>query len=584
MTMKTELIREATEKGLYRPEFEHDSCGVGFVANIKGLRSHAIVEQALQVLANLEHRGACGCDPLTSDGSGILFQVPFRFFGEESQKLGFKLPRPGQYGVGMFFLPQDEDKREHCEQLIERSIRKQGQTLIGWRDVPTDEAKAGPLARESMPVIRQVFVGGDHEVEDDETLERRLYVVRKRIEQLAREQGLSGPGGMYVCSFSSRTIVYKGLLLPEQMTQFFHDLKDPRVESALAVVHSRFSTNTFPSWERSHPYRLIAHNGEINTLRGNVNWMHAREKALESPLFGNDVDRLLPIIDENGSDSAMFDNALEFLVQTGRELPHAMMMMVPEAWQKHESMSEEERAFYRYHACLMEPWDGPASLAFTDGRVIGACLDRNGLRPSRYYVTHDDHVIMASEAGVLPVDPKNVKFKNRLQPGRMFLVDTEAGRIIEDHELKQRMASRKPYSNWIKEQLITLETLKAPVEKRESLPPPLTPEGRMRDLQMFGYSMEDLDVLMAPMAQSGEEAIGSMGNDTPLAVLSDRPQLLFAYFKQLFAQVTNPPIDPIREQLVMSLVSFVGPKPNLLDINNINPPLRLEVEQPILTA
>jgi glutamate synthase domain-containing protein 2/glutamate synthase domain-containing protein 1/glutamate synthase domain-containing protein 3 len=582
MADKTKLIREATEKGLYRPEMEHDACGVGFVANIKGLRSHAIVEQALQVLANLEHRGACGCDPLTSDGSGILFQVPFRFLSEETAKLGFKLPRPGQYGVGMFFLPQDEDKREHCEQLIERSVRKQGQTLIGWRDVPTDESKAGPLARESMPVIRQVFVAGDHEVEDDLELERRLYVVRKRIEQMAREQGLSGPGGMYVCSFSSRTIIYKGLLLPEQMTQFFADLKDPRVESALAVVHSRFSTNTFPSWERSHPYRLIAHNGEINTLRGNVNWMHAREKALESPLFGNDVDRLLPIIDENGSDSAMFDNALEFLVQTGRELPHAMMMMIPEAWQKHESMSEEERAFYRYHACLMEPWDGPASIAFTDGRVIGACLDRNGLRPSRYYVTHDDHVIMASEAGVLPVDPKNVKFKNRLQPGRMFLVDTEAGRIIEDHELKAGMAARKPYSAWIKQNLLTLEDLKPAVDKRDSLLPPPSPERRMRDLQMYGYSMEDLDVLMAPMAQNGEEATGSMGNDTPLAVLSDRPQLLFQYFKQLFAQVTNPPIDPIREELVMSLKTYLGEQRNLFGETPEHCRL-LELDHPVLT-
>ena len=348
-------------------------------------------------------------------------------------------------------------------------------------------------------------------------------------------------------------------------------------------MHSRFSTNTFPSWERSHPYRLIAHNGEINTLRGNVNWMHAREKALESPLFGNDVDRLLPIIDENGSDSAMFDNALEFLVQTGRELPHAMMMMIPEAWQKHESMSEEERAFYRYHACMMEPWDGPASIAFTDGRVIGACLDRNGLRPSRYYVTHDDMVIMASEAGVLPIDPKNVKYKNRLQPGRMFLVDTEAGRIIDDHELKQRMAARKPYALWIKENLLTLEDIKASTSiTRDSMLPPPTPERRMRDLQVHGYSMEDLDVLIAPMAENGEEAIGSMGNDTPLAVLSDRPQLLFQYFKQLFAQVTNPPIDPIREELVMSLKTYLGVQRNLFGETPEHCRL-LELDHPVLT-
>jgi glutamate synthase domain-containing protein 2/glutamate synthase domain-containing protein 1/glutamate synthase domain-containing protein 3 len=580
MTARWEIIREASEKGLYRPETEHDACGVGFVANIKGIRSHAIVEQALQVLANLEHRGACGCDPLTSDGSGILFQIPFGFFQAEAERLGFILPRPGQYGVGMFFLPQDEDKLEHCVQLIERAVRKEGFQLIGWRDVPVDQEKMGWLARKSMPVIRQAFVSVD--VDDDRELERRLYVLRKRTEQVAREAGLSGPGELYVCSFSSRTIVYKGLLLPEQMTQFFVDLRDTRVESALAVVHSRFSTNTFPTWERSHPYRMIAHNGEINTLRGNVNWMHAREKALQSPLFGDDVDKLVPVIDENGSDSAMFDNALEFLVQTGRELPHAMMMMIPEAWQKHESMSEEERAFYRYHACMMEPWDGPASIAFTDGRVIGACLDRNGLRPSRYYVTHDDHVIMASEAGVLPVDPKNVKYKNRLQPGRMFLVDTEAGRIIDDRELKHRMAVRKPYATWLKENLRTLADLKVPTTGRETELPPASPLQRLTDFQMHGYSMEDLDVLIAPMATNGEEALGAMGNDAPLAVLSDRPQVLFQYFKQLFAQVTNPPIDPIREELVMSLKTYLGAQLNLFGETPEHCRL-LELDQPVLS-
>ncbi|MDB4977667.1 MAG: Glutamate synthase large chain [Myxococcaceae bacterium] len=582
MTASWEQIREASEKGLYRPQTEHDACGVGFVANIKGVRSHAIVEQALQVLVNLEHRGATGSDPLTSDGAGILFQLPFTFFAAEAARLGFTLPRPGQYGVGQIFLPQDADKRAHCVQIIERIIRKESMTLLGWRDVPTDPSMAGPLGLESMPVIQQLFLGTAVEVDDDRELERRLYVVRKRIEQVVRELGLSGPGGMYVCSFSSRTIVYKGLLLPGRMRYFYLDLQDQRVESAIGLVHQRFSTNTFPSWERSHPYRMISHNGEINTLRGNVNWMHAREKALESPLFGDDVDKLLPIIDENGSDSAMFDNTLEFLVQTGRELPHAMMMMIPEAWQKHESMSEQEKAFYRYHACLMEPWDGPASMVFTDGRVIGACLDRNGLRPSRYYVTHDDVVIMASEAGVLPVDPANVKFKNRLQPGRMFVVDTQAGRIVDDRELKERISSRKPYPQWLKDNLLTLEDLKAPTTARDSVFPPSNGEHRMRDLLTFGFSMEDLDVLIVPMASGGEEGMGSMGNDAPLAVLSDRPQLLFQYFKQLFAQVTNPPIDPIREELVMSLKTYLGGQRNLFGETPAHSRL-IELDHPVLT-
>ncbi|MEY4511031.1 MAG: hypothetical protein RLZZ450_3153, partial [Pseudomonadota bacterium] len=582
MTTRWELIREASERGLYRPQTEHDSCGVGFVANIKGHRSHSIVEQALQVLCNLEHRGATGSDPLTSDGAGILFQIPFTFFAAEAVRLGFMLPRPGQYGVSQIFFPEDADKRSHCEQIIERVVRKEGMVLLGWRDVPVDTSVAGPLALESMPVIRQLFIGGAAEIDDDRELERRLYVVRKRIEQVVRDVGLSGQGGMYVCSFSSRTIVYKGLLLPGQMRFFYLDLQDQRVESALALVHQRFSTNTFPSWERAHPYRMIAHNGEINTLRGNVNWMHAREKALESPLFGDDVDKLMPVIDENGSDSAMFDNTLEFLMQTGRELPHAMMMMIPEAWQKHESMSEEEKAFYRYHACMMEPWDGPASMAFTDGRVIGACLDRNGLRPSRYYVTHDDLVICASEAGVLPIDPANVKFKNRLQPGRMFLVDTVAGRIIDDRELKQRMAARKPYTQWLKDNLLTLEDIKGPDKPRDSVFPPTSGENRMRDLQVYGYSMEDLDVLLTPMAAGGEEGMGSMGNDTPLAVLSDRPQLLFQYFKQLFAQVTNPPIDPIREELVMSLKTYLGVQRNMFGETPAHCRL-IELDHPVLT-
>jgi glutamate synthase domain-containing protein 2/glutamate synthase domain-containing protein 1/glutamate synthase domain-containing protein 3 len=581
MKARAQKLKEAQEKGLYRPETEHDACGVGFVANIKGNRSHDIVAQALQVLGNLEHRGACGCDPLTSDGAGILFQIPYAFFAREAGKLGFSLGRPGQYGVGMLFLPQNSGSAEQCVEVIERVVRKEGLTLLGFRTVPVDATKAGPMARASMPIIRQVFIKGDG-VDEASELERRLYVVRKRIEQEAAELGLYGNGGLYVCSLSSSTIVYKGLLLPEHMPNFYLDLKDEDVESALAVVHSRFSTNTFPSWERSHPYRMISHNGEINTLRGNINWMHAREKALESPLFGADLEKLIPVIDENGSDSAMFDNALEFLVRTGRDLPHAMMMMIPEAWQKHESMSEEERAFYRYHACLMEPWDGPASMVFTDGRVIGACLDRNGLRPARYYVTTDDRVILASEAGVLPIDPELIKYKNRLQPGRMFLVDTEAGRVVEDREIKHRMAARKPYGEWIKDNLLTLNDLAPSDGALDSVPPPKPKERRLRELQAHGYTMEDMDLLITSMAEQGEEPLGSMGTDTPLAVLSDKPQLLFAYFKQLFAQVTNPPIDPIREELVMSLITYLGAQRNLFGETPLHCQ-QVELDHPILS-
>src|SRR5512140_3483753 len=454
--------RRLRKQGLYDPRFEHDACGVGFVANIKGVKSHDIVQKGLQVLQNLTHRGACGCDPLTGDGAGILMQVPHEFLKKECAAVRIQLPDAGEYGAGMVFLPPDINERNVCKELFERMVREEGQKLLGWRTVPTDPSNCGPLARKVMPEIRQIFIGRGKGVKDGDALERKLYVIRKRVERAVRETSLRDSESFYVSSLSSRTIAYKGLLLPEQIPQFYVDLVDPAMVTALALVHQRFSTNTLPSWDRAHPYRFVAHNGEINTLRGNENWMRAREQMFASPLFGDDVKKLLPIIEEAGSDSAKFDNTLELLVRTGRSLPHAVMMMIPEAWQKHESMSETKRAFYEYHSCLMEPWDGPASIAFSDGRLVGAVLDRNGLRPSRYVVTKDGFVVMASEVGVLDIAPDNVLHKDRLQPGRMFLVDTEAGRIVGDDEIKEGMAARKPYRTWIDERLVQLKNLPAP--------------------------------------------------------------------------------------------------------------------------
>ena len=576
--------REAAAKGLYRPEKESDACGVGFVATLRGERTHTIVDRALTVLENLEHRGAAASDPLTGDGAGILIQIPHELLAAQCAELDIPLGAPGTYGLGMLFLPRDPALRAEVIALVERVVEGEEQVVLGWRDVPVQADKAGPAAQKTMPHVAQLLVGPGTLPSDDAALDRKLYVIRKRIESESRRLGLrsaadDGEEYPYFASLSTRTVVYKGLLTPEQLPRFYTDLADPRTTTALALVHQRFSTNTFPSWSRAHPYRRIAHNGEINTLRGNVNWMKAREPVLQAPVFGEDVRKLLPIIDENGSDSAMFDDVLELLVHTGRSLPHAMMMMIPEAWQQHRSMDPVRRAFYEYHACVMEPWDGPACIAFTDGRFIGATLDRNGLRPARYVVTKDGTIVMASEVGVLDVAPEDVAVKNRLQPGRMLLVDTKEGRIVDDAEIKEQVASRRPYGRWVGENMVRLGELEPP---RGSVPPRLDALTRRRLQRAWGYTEEELRVVLAPMAARGEEAIGSMGNDTPPAVLSERSQLLYAYFRQLFAQVTNPPIDPIREQLVMSLVQCLGPESNLF----VESPLhaqKLQIESPILS-
>src|ERR1039457_5615574 len=548
-----------TAQGLYDPRHEHDACGIGFVANLKGQRSHDIILKGIEVLINLTHRGACGCDPRTGDGAGVLIQIPHKFFARECAKLGFTLPPAGEHGVGMAFLPVEPHVRLQCEGIIERIVREEGLTVLGWRDTPIDATAIGRVARASQPYIQQIFVGRAKGMAEDQ-LERTLYVVRKRAENEVAASDLPDKGFFYIPSLSARTIVYKGLLLAPQIAHFYPELSDPDLVSALCLVHQRFSTNTFPTWPLAHPFRYVAHNGEINTLRGNVNWMHARQSVLASPLFGDDIKKLFPVIQPGGSDSAAFDNALELLIMSGRGIAHAMAMLIPEAWSKNPHMNPQKRAFYEYHASLMEPWDGPAAIAFTDGRSIGATLDRNGLRPARYLVTHDDLVIMASETGVLPVEPENVKLKGRLQPGKMLLVDTVEGRIISDRELKARLYGRNPYQLWLKENQVTLEELAEP--PREYGTDHETILSRQR---AFGYTDEDIKMILTPMAETGAEPIGSMGTDTPLACLSDKPQPLFHYFKQLFAQVTNPPIDPIGEEMVMSLTSYIGTERNILD-------------------
>ncbi len=572
-------MNRLVKQGLYDPRFEHEACGVGFVVDVKGEKSHDIVEKGLTILANLEHRGACGCDPLTGDGAGILLQIPHAFFKKELAAQKLRLPEPGEYGVGMVFLPREINQRNECREIFESAVRQAGLKLIGWRNVPIDAEQCGPQARAIMPTIRQIFIGRDgRKVKDQATLERRLYVVRKIVENRVAASRIPDAEEFHVPSLSTRTVVYKGLLISWQIPKFYTDLRDPSVQSALALVHQRFSTNTLPSWDRAHPYRFLAHNGEINTLRGNENWMHAREKNFVSPLFGEDIEKIVPIINPRGSDSAKFDNALELLTFTGRSIAHAVMMMIPEAWQGHESMSETKRAFYEYHSCLMEPWDGPASIAFTDGVRIGAVLDRNGLRPSRYVVTKDGLVVMASEVGVLDIPPDRIEAKGRLRPGRMLLVDTSLGRIVDDEEIKESMAGRKPYRQWIDQNLVKLADL--PIVS--SGPEPFDEATLREQQQAFGYTIEDLRILMAPMAINGQEAVGSMGTDTPPAVLSDRPQLLFGYFKQLFAQVTNPAIDPLREELVMSIATTLGGEQNLFD----EAPLhcrQLEVKTPALS-
>src|SRR5258708_1840652 len=547
------------EQGLYDPRNEHDACGIGFVVNIKGEQSHEIILKGLQILINLAHRGACGCDPETGDGAGILIQIPHQFFARECSELGFTLPPPGVYGVGMVFLPVEPSHRLLVEGILERIAREEGLTVLGWRDTPVNADAIGRVARASQRYIEQIFIRGASPLTQDE-LERKLYVVRRRAELEIDASDLPDKNFFYIPSLSSRTIIYKGLLLAPQIADFYNELTDPDAMSALCLVHQRFSTNTFPSWQLAHPYRYLCHNGEINTVRGNVNWMNARERMLCSPMFGDDLKKVLPIIKPGGSDSASLDNAVELLALSGRRLPHAMAMLIPEAWDADDTMHPDKKAFYEYHASLMEPWDGPAAVAFTDGRAIGATLDRNGLRPARYLVTHDDLVIMASETGVLPVRPEDVKFKGRLQPGRMLLVDTTEGRIIPDEEIKERLWSSQPYAQWLKENQITFDSLPEPPRVYES-----DLDNIIERQRAFGYTDEDLRVLLAPMAANAEEAVGSMGTDTPLACLSDKPQTLFHYFKQMFAQVTNPAIDPIREVLVMSLTSYIGTERNILE-------------------
>jgi glutamate synthase (ferredoxin) len=546
-------------QGLYHPQHEHDACGIGFVANIEGRKSHDIVLKGVQILINLTHRGACGCDPQTGDGAGILIQIPHVFFEREAALLGFSLPAPGEYGVGMVFLPVDRHDRLQCEGILENIAREEGLVVLGWRDTPINGNTIGRLARATQPYIEQIFIGSAPGTDQD-AFERKLYVVRKRAEGAVAETDLKEKEFFYIPSLSSRTIIYKGLLLAPQITDFYQELLEPELTSAICLVHQRFSTNTFPSWKLAHPYRYICHNGEINTLRGNMNWMYARQSVLASPLFGDDIKKLLPIITPGGSDSAMLDNAVELLTLSGRTLPHVMSMLIPEAWDHDTTMPEDIKAFYEYHASLMEPWDGPAAVAFTDGRVIGAKLDRNGLRPGRYLVTSDGLVVMASEAGVLPVKPEDVRMKGRLAPGRILLVDTEQKRLISDEEVKKQLAARRPYAQWLKENQITLDHLPSPTRVQ-----PTDHDTILMRQRAFGYTDEDLKIIMLPAALKQEEPVGSMGIDTPLACLSDKPQLLFNYFKQTFAQVTNPAIDSIREGLVMSLNTYIGSEGNILD-------------------
>lgn len=583
-------------QGLYDPTMEHDACGVGFVAHIKGHKSHAIVTQALKILENLDHRGAVGADKLMGDGAGILIQLPDALYRDEMAAQGVTLPPFGEYGVGMVFLPKEHASRLACEEELERAIKAEGQVLLGWRDVPVNrDMPMSPTVREKEPIIRQVFIGRGADVIVQDALERKLYVIRKTASAAIQNLQLKYSKEYYVPSMSSRTVIYKGLLLADQVGTYFRDLEDERCVSALGLVHQRFSTNTFPEWPLAHPYRYVAHNGEINTVKGNYNWMRAREGVMSSPVLGNDLQKLYPISFAHQSDTATFDNCLELLTMAGYPLAQAVMMMIPEPWEQHTTMDERRRAFYEYHASMIEPWDGPASIVFTDGRQIGATLDRNGLRPARYCVTDDDFVIMGSESGVLPVPEHKIIKKWRLQPGKMFLIDLDQGRLIDDEEVKSSLTNAKPYMRWIEDLRIRLDDVETPVAGESQIDQQAqasqefgaiadeqdSPE--LLDLQQaFGYTQEDIKFLMSPMAANGEEGIGSMGNDSPLAVLSDKNKPLYNYFRQMFAQVTNPPIDPIREAIVMSLVSFIGPKPNLLDINQVNPPLRLEVTQPVL--
>ncbi|WEK54907.1 MAG: glutamate synthase large subunit [Candidatus Cohnella colombiensis] len=549
------------KQGLYDPQFERDACGMGFVAHIKGEKSHEIVEQALSLLINMDHRGGQGSEPNTGDGAGIMLQIPHQFYSMETAKLGFSLPAEGLYAVAMVFLPQDDAARAIHEQIFTNIIAEEGQSLLGWRTVPTNDEKLGTSAKNVKPFVRQAFIARSDLLTDDMAFERKLYVIRKRTELAIRfAKGVGGGDSFYFPSLSSKKIVYKGMLTTEQVGLFYTELHDPALETAMALVHSRFSTNTFPSWERAHPFHYLIHNGEINTLRGNVNWMHARQTLFASDLFGDDIEKIKPIIAPDGSDTAMFDNTFEFMYLSGRSMAHAAMMMVPEPWQNDPLMDENKKAFYEYHACLMEPWDGPAAVGFTDGVQIGAILDRNGLRPARYYVTKDDRIILASEAGVIDIPPEDIVLKDRLRPGRILLVDTKQGRIISDEEVKHAIVTEHPYREWLDDHLVDLSDLPDAPELPEA-----DHENVQQRQQAFGYTFEDVRRVMEPMALTGVEPLASMGYDAPLAVLSKKPQRIFNYFKQLFAQVTNPPIDAIREEIVTSTYTTVGPERNLLN-------------------
>ncbi len=571
-------IERTTANGLYSPVYEHDACGVGLICNLKGEKSHDLIHKALEILVNLTHRGATGSDPKTGDGAGILFQIPHQFFSARCAQLGIRIPDAGEYGAGLVFLPTDAAQRAACEQWFADAIRSQGQVLLGWRDVPRDNRPIGRTARDVEPCIRQIFIGRGKGVKDADQFERKLYVIRKIMERTMRDSDLPQKKFFHMPSLSCRTLVYKGLLLADQIEAYYPDLADPLLTSGLALVHQRYSTNTFPTWDLAQPFRFLCHNGEINTIRGNTHWLLARQGLFQSEFFGHDIQKLFPVPTPGASDSAILDNALELLLHTGRSLPHAMMMLIPEAWQNARTMPDEKKAFYEYHSCLMEPWDGPASIPFTDGKVVGAMLDRNGLRPSRYTVTKDGFVVMGSETGVLPIDPANVLYKGRLQPGRMFLVDTQQGRIVEDEEIKDSICRRKPYRTWLAENLLSLDAQPEPRDAEPAAALPL--EVRQR---LFGYTVEDFKYVINPTVKTGLEPTGSMGDDTPLAVLSNRPQLLFTYFRHLFAQVTNPPLDAIREECVTSLIMNLGAEQDLFS-ETPQHCRQVKIDSPILTA
>jgi glutamate synthase domain-containing protein 2/glutamate synthase domain-containing protein 1/glutamate synthase domain-containing protein 3 len=563
-------------QGLYHPQNEHDACGVGFICNLHGKKSHDIIHKALEILVRLTHRGAAGSDPLTGDGAGILLQIPHTFYKEKCAEIGIGLPAEKEYGTGLVFLPQDAAERAACIQSLEKAIESEGQTLLGWRELPTNNAKIGAIAKESEPAMMQIFIGRGNGVTDERTFDRKLYLIRKTAENAIFHSEMKNKDDFYIPTLTCRIIIYKGLLLPEQMEHYYPDLLDPKFESALALVHQRFSTNTFPAWKLAQPFHVLCHNGEINTLRGNFNWMNARQGLFKSKLFGDNIERLFPIIQPGLSDSASLDQAVELLYHTGRSLPHVMSMLIPEAWQNHQTMSQEKKDYYEYHSTLMEPWDGPASIPFTDGTCLGAILDRNGLRPSRYVVTKDGYVIMGSETGIVDIEPENVEYKGRLEPGRMFLVDMEKGRIIPDEEIKHQLASEQPYGEWIKDNLVDLEAL--PDEEADAIDEQ-TISVRQR---MFGFTMEDQNHILAPMAKTGMEPSGAMGIDTPLAVLAEKPQMLYNYFKQLFAQVTNPPLDAIREECVTSVLTNIGTEQDLFEETPLHC-RQLKLKQPILT-